>query len=132
MNKLLSYFIPSLNKHLSDDCLANLFCGELPFQERWIARQHLVTCWQCRLRQEELEGSRADRFFDRYLQSRRIETLSEEPEMQFSQKLRLRIQSVPQEDKAFRLPKISLPELSPMNPALVACMVFSFAAVLSF
>ena len=132
MNKLLSYFIPSLNKHLSDDCLANLFCGELPFQERWIARQHLVTCWQCRLRQEELEGSRADRFFDRYLKIRRIETLSEEPEMQFSQKLRLRVQSVPQEDKAFRLPKISLPELSPMNPALVACMVFSFAAVLSF
>jgi hypothetical protein len=132
MNKLLLYFIPNLNKHLSDDCLANLFCGELSFRQRWIARQHLATCWQCRLRQEELEGPRADRFFDRYLQIRHKEELSEEPEMQFSQKLRLRIANVPQEDKAFRLPKISLPELSPMNPALVVCMVFSFAAVLSF
>jgi hypothetical protein len=132
MNKLLLYFIPSLNKHLSDDCLANLFCDELSFQERWLARQHLATCWQCRLRQEELEGPRADRFFDRYLQIRRKEELSEEPEMQFSRKLRARIQSVPQEDRAFRLPKISFPELSPMNPALVACMVFSFATVLSF
>jgi hypothetical protein len=132
MNKLLNYFIPSLNEHLSDDRLANLFCGELLFHKRWIAQQHLTTCWQCRLRQEELEGPRADRFFDRYLQIRRKERLSEEPEMQFSRKLRLRIQDVPQEDKAFRLPKISLPELSPMNPALVACMVFSFAAVLSF
>jgi hypothetical protein len=132
MNKFLRYFIPSLNEHLSDDRLANLFCDELPFQKRWIARQHLATCWQCRLRQEELEGSRADHFFDRYLQTRRRETLSDEPEMQFAQKLRLHIQTAPREEKAFRLPKISLPELSSMNPALVACMVFSFAAVVSF
>jgi len=132
MNKLLHHFIPALNEHLSDDRLAHLFCGELSLQERWVTRQHLAICWQCRLRQEELEGSRADRFFDRYLQIRRTEKLSEEPEMEFSRKLRLRIQSMPQEDKAFRFPKISLPGLSPMNPALAACMVFGFATVLSF
>jgi hypothetical protein len=132
MNKFLHSLIPSLNEHLSDDRLANLFCGELPFQQRWIARQHLATCWQCRLRQEDLEGPRADRFFESYLQTRRRETLSDESEMQFAQELRLRVQSVPQEDKIFRLSKISLPGLSPMNPALVACMVFSFAAIVSF
>ncbi|WP_263360146.1 hypothetical protein [Acidicapsa ligni] len=132
MNKLLRYFIPSVNEHLSDDRLANLLCGDLSFLQRWIAQRHLAACSQCKLQQEELEGPRAEHFFDHYLQIRRREKLSDEPEMQFAKKLRTHIQNVPQEHKAFLFPKISFPELSLMNPALVACVVFGFATVLSF
>jgi hypothetical protein len=133
MDKLLRHFIPSLNDHLTDDRLASLFCGELSLREQWIATQHLATCWQCRLRQEDLEGPRADRLFSRYLKNRRREKLSEEPEIEFSRKLRLQIQDAsPQKDTVFHLPNLSFPEFPPMNPALVVCMVFGFATILSF
>jgi hypothetical protein len=133
MEKLLRQLIPSLNNHLSDDQLASLFCGELSLKERWIAQRHLATCWPCRLRREELEGPRADRFFEHYLIVRPREALPEEREREFSRKLRLQIQSAAlQRRKALRFPTISLPELSPMSPALVICMVFGFATILSF
>jgi hypothetical protein len=137
MNQLLRHFIPGLrehlDQHLSGDRLASLFCGELPLWQRWAARQHLSTCWQCRLRKDELEGSRADDFFEGYLKIRRKDSLSHEPEMEFSRKLRLQIQSAaPNEEKAMRFPRIPFTELTPMNPALVACLVFSFAAILCF
>jgi hypothetical protein len=133
MNKLLRRFIPSLNEHLSDDRLASLFCGELVFVERWIARQHLATCWQCRLRQEELEGIRSDRMFDHCRDVLTVNQVPKEPEAEFARKLRLQIQTgTPRKSKVPRRPNISFPELSPMNPALVVCMVFGFATILSF
>jgi ribosome-associated protein YbcJ (S4-like RNA binding protein) len=53
--------------------------------------------------------------------------------MEFASKLRLQIQSAaPNVENAMRFPKIPFTELSPMNPALVACLVFSFAAILCF
>ena len=53
--------------------------------------------------------------------------------MEFYQTLKRQIQDFdPQETRSVRLPKISFPELSPMNPALVICMVFGFATILSF
>ena len=133
MNHLLRHFLPGLGEHLDNDCLASLFCGELPLWQRWTARQHLATCWQCRLRKDELEGRCAADFFEGYLKLRRKEKLPEEPEMEFSRKLRLQIQSVaPNEEKAMRFLRIPFTELTPMNPALVACLVFSFAAIFSF
>jgi len=137
MNQLLRHFIPGIDEHLSDDRLASLFCSQLPLRERWAARQHLAACPQCRLRKEELEGRCADDFFDGYLKIRRKERLPQEPEMEFSRKLRFQIQSAepsrkPQEVKAIRFPGISFAELSPMNLALVFSMVFGLAAILSF
>ncbi len=133
MNKLLRRFIPSLNEHLSDDRLASLFCGELVLVERWIARQHLATCWQCRLRQEELEGTRSDRMFDHCRDVLTINQVPKEPEMEFARQLRLQIQTAtPRKSKVPRRPTISFPELSPMNPALIVCMVLSFATLFSF
>ena len=132
MEKCLRHFIPSWNEHLSDDRLASLICGELSLWERWGARQHLATCWHCRLRKDELEGRRADDFFEGYLKIRRKEKLPKEPEMEFSHKLRLQIQSTaPKEEKAIRFPRIPLPELSFMNPALVTAIVCGFVAFLS-
>ncbi len=133
MDKLLRRIFLSLSEHLSDDRLASLFCGELPLLERWAARQHLATCWQCKLRKENLEGPRADRLYDHYLKNRRRETLADAPEIEFSRKLRLQIQNAtPQGSTILRVPKLSLPGLSPMNPAFVVCMVFGFATALSF
>jgi hypothetical protein len=139
MNKLLRSFIPSLDEHLSDDRLASLVCGELSLADRWIVRRHLAECWQCRLRKENLEGPRSKRMLDLDRQILNSEKLSEEPQMEFSQKLRLHISNVTsQKVKAHRFRKthsllrISLLELPSMNPALVTCMVFGFATILSF
>lgn len=133
MKALIRHFIPSLDTHLTDDQLASLFCGELSFVQRWIARCHLKQCWQCRLRKEDLEGRRGPSMFERFREGRRRENVSEKAHMEFSQALKRQIQDfAPQETRTIRLPKISLPELSPMNPALVVCMVFGFATILSF
>ena len=143
MNKLLRYFIPSLSarlaEHLSDDRLASLIGGELPLTGRWIARRHLAACWQCRLREESLEGPRSQRMLELDRQILNSGELPEEPRTEFSQRLRLHIANVTsQKAETHRFGKthsrlrISVPELPPMNPALVTCMAFSFAAILSF
>jgi hypothetical protein len=139
MNKLLRYFIPSLDEHPSDDRLASLVCDELSLTDRWILRHHLDECWQCRLRKESLEGPRSQRMLDLDRQVFNSEELFEEPRTDFSRKLRLHIANVTsQKVKTHRFGKthsrlrISVFELPPMNPALVTCMVFGFAAILSF
>jgi len=133
MNKLLRYFIPNLDEHLSDDRLASLVCDELSLADRWIVRQHLADCWQCRLRKDALEGPRAKRMLDRDREILNSEELSDEPRTEFSQKLRLHLRNVPPtKGQTRRLPKISFLELLPMNPALVTCMVLGFATILSF
>ncbi len=125
-------FIPDLQDHLTDSQLASLFCGEMTFVQRWAARQHLKQCWQCRLRKDDLEGLRSERIFARY-KNRRREWLSDEPEQEFSRRLRLQMQNfTPPKSRRVFVPKISLPGLPPMNPALVTAMVLAFATVLSF
>lgn len=134
MFHILGRSIPGLEQHLSDDRLASLFCGELPFTERWIARTHIANCWKCRLRQQTLEG-RADRMLGVYSEALDSEELPlpDEPIAEFSRRLTVSFEDeVPRRVKAFRFPKISLPELSPMSPALVTCMIFGFATILSF
>ncbi|MEI9979964.1 MAG: hypothetical protein WDN23_13385 [Edaphobacter sp.] len=131
MRKFLR-FIPDLQDHLTDSQLASLFCGEMTFVQRWAARQHLKQCWQCRLRKDDLEGLRSERIFARY-KNRRREWLSDEPEQEFSRRLRLQMQNfTPPKSRRVFVPKISLPGLPPMNPALVTAMVLAFATVLSF
>jgi hypothetical protein len=133
MKNLLRHFLPSPDAHLTDDQLASLFCGELSFVQRWTARHHLTQCWQCRLRKEDLEGRRASRMFERFRAGRRSGNVSEKARMEFSQTLKRQIQDfAPQKTRSVRFPKISFPELSPMNPALVICTVFGFATILSF
>ncbi len=125
-------FIPDLHAHLTDSQLASLFCGEMTFVQRWAARQHLKQCWQCRLRKDDLEGLRSERIFARY-KNRRREWLSDKPEQEFSRRLRLQMQNfTPPKSRRVFVPRISLPGLPPMNPALVTAMVLAFATVLSF
>ncbi len=124
-----------MDEHLTDDRLASLLCDELSFAERWIARAHLAQCWQCKFRMQDIEEQRAPRILDRYRDAvySEMPRLREEPELEFSRKLRISLEGdVPPKHKSLRLPKISFPELSPMNPALVVCMVFGFATILSF
>jgi hypothetical protein len=84
---------------------------------------------------QDIEEQRAPRILDRYRDAvySEMPRLREEPELEFSRKLRISLEAeVPPKHKSLRLPKISFPELAPMNPALVVCMVFGFATVLSF
>ena len=141
MNKLLRYFIPSphLAEHLSDDRLASLICGELSLADRWIARRHLAACWQCALHKESLEGQRSQRMLDLDRQFLNSEELFDEPRTEFSHRLRHHIANVTSQNvethrfgKTHSRLRIPVLELLPMNPALVTCMVFGFAAILSF
>jgi hypothetical protein len=135
MHRFLRHLIPGLDEHLTDDRLGSSLCDELSFTERWIARAHLAQCWQCKFRMQDIEEQRAPRILDRYRDAvySEMPRLREEPELEFSRKLRISLEAeVPPKHKFLRLPKISLPELAPMNPALVVCMVFGFATILSF
>jgi hypothetical protein len=135
IDRTLRRFIPRLAEHLSDDRLAQLFCHELALVERLIARRHLAKCWQCRVRQEDLEGRRADRMLDTYrdaLEQREL-SLTPEPREDFARQLDLYIQqATPRRRWKFPWPHITRPRLPLMNPALVTCMVFAFATILSF
>jgi hypothetical protein len=66
---LLRHFLPSADGHLSDKRLADLFCRELSPLESCAARQHLAKCLECRLRQQRLEGPRAERMLQLYRES---------------------------------------------------------------
>jgi hypothetical protein len=135
MDKFLRRFFPSMGDHLSDDRMASLFCHELPFVERLIARQHLAMCWHCRVRREDLEGRRADRMVDLYRDAvdRGGLSLPDEPRAEFVQRLGVHIQNVaPRRWWAWRLPDISLPEFPPMNLMLATSMVLGLAAAISF
>ncbi|WP_263357058.1 cupin domain-containing protein [Acidicapsa ligni] len=135
MSRFLRRFIPNLNEHLTDDRLASLFCDELPFAERLVARQHLAKCWHCRVRQEDLEGRRADRMVDLYRDALSSEDLmlQAKPRDEFARRLELRIQrETPRRRWAFRFPHVSFPVLTPMNPTVAVGMVLGLMAVISF
>jgi hypothetical protein len=151
MERLLRRLIPSLgqslDKHLNDNQLVSLFGRELSFGQRVIARRHLAHCWQCRVRQEDLEGRRSEQVMEDYreaIKSNRL-ALPKEPRAELAQWLQVHMQpadlaGVRAEARAktqerrwsFRLPKISLPELPTMNPALATCMVLGLATTISF
>ncbi len=128
-------FIPRLADHLSDDRMARLFCHELTLPERLIARRHLAKCWQCRVRQEELEGRRADRMLDLYRDALEQSPLflSPEPREDFSRRLDLYLQQAPPRGRwQLRWPTIAQIRLPLMNPLLATCMVLGFATLVSF
>ncbi len=134
INKFLRYFIPSLDEHLSDDRLASLFCNELTFTERIVAKRHLAQCWHCRFRRDDLGGRRADEVVDLYravLSSKNLK-LPSEPREEFGRKLDIHLQQLQQQPWwVFRLPRISLSAFNPMNPALAACGVLGLAIAVS-
>ncbi len=115
--------------------MASLFCNELPLGERWIAKQHLATCWQCRVRQGDLEGYRSESVIDFYRDALSHEDLklSPKPRAEFAQRLELHIERLPRRRWwAIRLPNISLVFLPPMNPSLAIFGLFAFATAVSF
>lgn len=128
-------FIPGLEDHLTDDRIVSLFSRELPFVQRLVARWHLAQCWQCRVRQADLEGPRVDQVMHDFHDA--IETeqlvLPVEPEAEFTRWLKVHMQQpVPLQRRPFGFLNISVPELPPMNPALITCVVLCIAALVSF
>jgi len=93
VDRLLRRFVSSSNDHLSDERMAELFCREMPITKRWIARSHLATCQECRIRQEDLEGSRAERMLRLYRESigNMEMKLPEKPRAAFAQWLELQL-----------------------------------------
>jgi hypothetical protein len=134
MDRLLRRLVPSLDDHLSDDRTASLFCHELRFAERLIARRHLAKCWHCRVRREDLEGRRADRMVELYREAFESEdlTLSAMTRAEFVQRLEGQHRDTsPRGWWAFRVAKIALPELSSMNPMFSLGMVLGVATAIS-
>ena len=130
----LRRFFPNLNRHLSGDKSANPFSGR-SLGERIIATLHWIKCRECPLHKENVDRPASDQMLKRYREvfdSKKL-PYSEEPRNEFIRRLDLQLQTIaPAKRRPFRFPAISLPELPPMNPALVTCMVFAFATVLSF
>ena len=96
MNTLL-WFLPDTDSHLSDMQLADLFCSELPLLKSWAARRHLAKCAACRVRKQQLEGSRAEHMLEMYRESMDDAdiTLPEWPRTAFSLQLKLLRRDVP-------------------------------------
>jgi hypothetical protein len=138
IDTLLSRCLPRTNEHLSDHQLADVICNRGRSLERWIAKRHLAKCRGCRTRKDDLEGPRASRALARYDELFDEPVPDAPPHEQFIQRLRrhreqLQRAAVPvRKQSTFGFPNISLPEFWPMNPALVTCMVFGFATLLSF
>jgi hypothetical protein len=135
IDKLLRRLIPSLYEHLTDDRIASLFCYELPFAERLIARQHLANCWRCRVRQEDLEGWRADRVLDVYRKifEDDLRPLPSKPRAEFMSRLQVHIRDTrARRSRSLHLPHFSLTELPSMNPILANCMLLGLATAISF
>lgn len=93
IDKLWSCCGLSYRGHLSDETLAELFCGDLSVTARWKCRRHLAYCSHCRVRQEYLLGPRAQSMLQFYREQWQEleEPLSMEPRIAFSRWLDHRI-----------------------------------------
>jgi hypothetical protein len=137
IGKFLRRMIPSLDEHLADDRLASLFCHELPFIDNVIARAHLATCWCCHLRQEKLEGQRADRMLDLCQEmwgNSDNGPLFDQTRSAFAARLQAHIQQVPARARwtwSFSFTNISLRRLVLMNPIYVVVFAFGFLTAAS-
>jgi hypothetical protein len=139
LQRVTSCFWPSVNGHLSDDQMVSLFGREFSFVQRQLARRHLASCWQCRVRQEDLEGRRSEQVMEDYREALKNDglLLLDAPRAELAQWLQVHMQPATpvearEKQRSFRLPKIFLPEIPTMNPALATCMVFGLATVISF
>lgn len=81
--------------------MASLFCRELSLAERWIARRHLKQCPHCRVRQEYLEGPRAQRMLRLYRDviGEDESLLPEKPRADFALWLNLQVQEAPPQER---------------------------------
>lgn len=138
MNKLTKQFLPLLvtspDEHLSDERMADLFCGDLPILRRWLARRHLATCVDCRNRYEDLVGPRAERAFRIYRQNLDKEDLqlTSQPRAEFAQWLQLQIRHKAQrQDRFSGLRRLFLPKFVSALPAVSAGIAIGLAVGLS-
>jgi len=117
----LKHLIPGINEHLSDDRLELLFCRDLSFTRRLIAKCHLVRCSRCRCRWEGYEDKRADEIISLY----RDVLNNEEPEWplepvpDFARRLEVHLQQLTSSRRPIPQPKLHLPTFSFRNPRLV-------------
>lgn len=131
MNKLLRRLLPGLDEHLSDDRLAGFSCNELSVPDRFVAKRHMAECRRCRLRQEDLEGRRADHVLHLFQEAAQRQEVCYLDELRTSLLWQLEQQHARTATRrrwVLHLPKIQFPEPSPMNPTLVTGM--AIAAVL--
>lgn len=135
MNKFLRRLIPSLKDHLTDDRLASLFCHELSLFESMMSCWHLMTCWQCRLRQQELEGPLADCAINLYRDahgSRDCQPLFDQARASFVACLQIQLQHTQAStERRFLFPKIPLCRFALMNPVYAVVFALGFFTVLS-
>lgn len=57
MVKLLSRFIPTLDKHVSDEQLIAFIDGELGARRHTYVQRHLESCWRCRTKRQQMEAT---------------------------------------------------------------------------
>jgi hypothetical protein len=132
MDSYLRRLISRLDEHLSDDKVAGLICRELPWRESLIAKQHLARCWHCRIRRDDLEGQRADRMMSLYREAIEAEELpsGDRSRALFIQRLLAKTGKPIRYRRWYvRLPKIVLPEFSPVHLALAMCIVLCAVTV---
>jgi len=133
IDRLLQHLIPDLNDHLSDDRLASLFCNELSFIDRLVATKHLAGCGHCCVRQESLEGPRADRVMNLYRDSLNCDVLELSPKHRadFAKRLELHIQASLRRRRTIRLPKIPQLHLPVTRPTLAILGLLVCATAIS-
>jgi hypothetical protein len=126
LERLLWFFISCPNEHLSDESMANLFCGELPLFRRLGVRCHIASCVDCRRRYEELLGPRAQRVLQIYRESLECEglRLTPGPRAAFARWLQLQIPHQPQR-------QIPAPRFASAFPAVMAGVVIGILTALS-
>lgn len=111
-DRLLRHFVPDPDAHLQDETMADLFCRELSPLKSLVARRHLARCEYCRLRQEDLEGPRAERMLRLYRDAGGGEDvdLTEKPRTAFARWLELQTRlAVPRKRRSSLSQVISLP-----------------------
>ncbi len=65
-DKLCRRLLPGSDRHVADQAMADLFCGDISLLKRWAALRHFSKCSYCRIRKETLEGPRSERMIELY------------------------------------------------------------------
>jgi hypothetical protein len=134
MERLLVHFVSNPDAHLSDEHMADLFCGELPMLKRWAARRHLASCVDCQGRYEDLVGPRAERAVKIYRESLDNDDLrlTPRPRAAFAQWLQLQLRYEAQRQRRFPAPRQGfLSRIGSVLPAVSAGVMIGLATGLT-
>jgi hypothetical protein len=135
MHRPLRYLISRLDAHPSDEVMAKLLCGELSWRENLIAKQHMIKCWHCRVRREDLEGRRAEQMIRLYRDAIDNDELSLDwqPREELQRRLQMEIEhAAPRRRWAIRLPHLAWPNALSFSPVLAGGAVLGLAGAVSF